>query len=200
MLVYKQIIERELSFEELDRRLGLSRPVLSKHLQRLQVQGLAERNPLNRKYRATIWKHRLQDLPDIWDGTEPESIAAVTRVYLEFLGRVSDGQARMESLGSLLESMLQRMTGNLALNISLAMQSKRPGEVLEKLEKFYSSYFHPLILILALVSWQNRKVLHRTLELVGSSMVHEADHEFGLREALKVLEEVGAENIFGPRL
>ena len=92
-------------------------------------------------------------------------------------------------ISTLLESMFYRMAANLALNISQAIQSRRPNDVLTMLESFYSSYLHPLGQILALISWQNRKVIARTLELVGSSIVHEADKVFHVEDALKTIKE-----------
>jgi len=190
LLVYKLVIEGERSFEELQRRLSLSSPVLSKHLKRLQAQGLVERNPSNRKYRAVIWKRKLEDLPALWDGTEPESIAAVTRVYLELLSKAPAGGERFQMISTLLESMFTRVAANLALNVSQAIQHPKSNDVLTSLEKFYAGYLHPIGQILALISWQNRRTLGKILELVGSNIAHEADKEFHIQEALEEIKKL----------
>jgi len=189
LLVYKRVIEGERSFEELETELDLSRPVLSKHLKRLGVLGYVERNPTNRKYRATIWKMKLQDIPPLLNGTEPESIAAVARFNLELLAKVPPGPERTDLICSLLTSVFGFMAANLALNISNAIQCRRSSDVLTVLEKFYSSYLHPLGQILALLSWQNRKIVERSLELARSTLVDEADQEFHLDAALEIIEK-----------
>jgi AraC-like DNA-binding protein len=187
--IYGRLLEKEWSFEDLKQELNLSSPVLSKHLQRLGVWGMVERNPINRKYRTTIWKPKFEDLSSVWEGTDLDSILAATRVYLEFLDRLPAGYDKRGMIFSLLKSMFGRMTGNLVLNISEAIKCPQQDQLLEHLEKLYSNYLHPMGQILALVSWHNRKLIGPLLRSVGSEFLEDADDDFQIGRALEAIKK-----------
>jgi DNA-binding MarR family transcriptional regulator len=177
-------------FEELKKTTGLSRPVLSKHLKRLQKRGLIQRDPDTRKYMVSPSTRSDKLDYAVWESTAIPDVREAAKWVDRILELNISDKEKLNLLDRLLGASFHFLAANIALNISEAIQQKEPAQVQQAIEHLLDSYVAPYIQFLALYAHKHREKLGKWLEMIGSSFSHEGKHEFDIEEVLKTFKTI----------
>ena len=177
-------------FEELKETTGLSRPVLSKHLKRLQKQGWIQRDPDTRKYTVSPTKKWMESNYSVWESTDRSDVREAAKWMDRILEANISDKDKLELLDRFLGASFKFLAANIALNMSDIIQQKEPAQVQEAVERLLDGYVAPYIKFLALYAHKHHGKLGKWLEIIGSSFSHEAKHEFDIEEVLKMFKTI----------
>jgi len=150
--ILKLLEKKPRRFNELENEIGLSKPVISKHLRNLQKQGLVFRNS-ERMYGLVAKSQAIKPNIEIWDSADLLDIRTVLN-WVGFWKSVPTTKIGKKLRFDLTFYFFQGTIGSILANTTKAIddaaEAKNVDQVQEIIKRFIESYLTPVLHLLAI--------------------------------------------------